>query len=412
MKWTLTGSPMVTKVNFREASPDDKTTVRNILIYAFEGHRNRYGDPEEKRDLELPYQIVDYLLEDENGDIIATLGVIEFNQRIRGTWVKMAGITAVACRPEYRRKSYMTRLFLNAFVQLNQQEFLVSVLYPFTFAFYEKLGYGQADEILTHTIKTTEIIKRPTPNRMITEDFDPNFKRCQPLYRKLSEKLEGLVERPPYVWEKLYGWNWTNGGFQFICQDLEGNDLGYIITRFERKSPFNPFSFLEVREIVYFDSETKQALLNFLADHDSQREYIKIAPYDQNYLPFLKTPRMKENYLIANSMLRIINIESLVPLLKYPEEVSTSVTLELKDPHCSWQNKTLTVQIENGRGIITTTPSDEKLLLGVKELSQVVVGFRSPQELAEAGAIKGSQEALERLGKIFPKQTTYFRDYF
>ncbi|MFW9779949.1 MAG: enhanced intracellular survival protein Eis [Candidatus Heimdallarchaeota archaeon] len=403
---------MITSANFREAIPDDKTTIRNILIYAFEGHKNRYGDSQEKRELELPYQVVNYLLEDQNRKVIATLGVIEFKQRIRGTWVKMAGITAVACRPEYRRKSYMTRLFRDTFTRLNQQGFLVSVLYPFTFAFYEKLGYGQADAIIAHTIKPTEILKRPTPNRIITEDFDPSFQRCQPLYRQLSEKKEGLVERPHYVWEKLYGWNWTNGGFQFICQDLEGNDLGYIITRFERKSPNNPFSFLEVREIVYFDPETKQALLNFLADHDSQRDYIKIAPFDQNYLPFLTTPRMKENLIIANSMIRIMNIKNLIPLLKYPEEVSTNITLDLKDPHCSWQNKTLTIQVENGRGIITSHLSDESLSLGVKELSQVVIGFHSPQQLAEAGAIKGSEKALERLGKIFPKQPTYFRDYF
>lgn len=101
------GSPVDSQVKFREASADDKTTIRNIRIYAFEGHRNRYPDPDEKRELKLPYQTVDYLVEDPSGNIIATLGVIDFIQRIRSTWVKMAGITAVACRPEYRRKSYI-----------------------------------------------------------------------------------------------------------------------------------------------------------------------------------------------------------------------------------------------------------------------------------------------------------------
>ncbi|MHA1228139.1 MAG: sterol carrier protein domain-containing protein [Candidatus Hodarchaeales archaeon] len=42
----------------------------------------------------------------------------------------------------------------------------------------------------------------------------------------------------------------------------------------------------------------------------------------------------------------------------------------------------------------------------------MVIGFHSPQELAEAGKITGKSKALNTLAKIFSKQLTALRDYF
>ena len=402
-------------MKFREATAEDKMIIKQILRYAFDSNRNRYDDLKEEKEPTFAYinMVKDYIAE-ENETIVAVIGVIDFSQHLRGSWVKMAGITAVACRPEFRRMAYMTKLFEYVFQQLHTQGFLVSALYPFSFNYYEKFGYGQADVIKVFTVKSSDIIQRATPNRIIREEFDETFEKCQSLYEKLSFQKEGLVKRPPAVWKNLEGWNWTRGGYQFICQDRDGNDLGYLIVRFEDKSARNPFSYLEVREIVYFDPETKQAFLNFLANHDSQRDYIKIAPYEQNYLPFFKSPRVKENLIIANSMFRIIDIHHLLPQLKYPSNIDTALTLEITDPktQCPWNNGTLTLKVKKGKGEISDTPVPHTVKLGIKELSQILVGFYSPSDLAEIGTVSGSVEALTTLAKIFPKQEITLRDYF
>ncbi|MFX1282069.1 MAG: enhanced intracellular survival protein Eis [Promethearchaeota archaeon] len=400
-------------MKFREATSEEQVVIRKIARYAFSGHRNKYEDPNNPEPFDFPYSAKDYIVEDFN-TIIAVVGVIDFSQHLRGSWIKMAGMTRVVCRPEYRRQGYITKLFQFVFKKIYDQNFLVSALYPFTFSFYEKLGYGQADSLHVLTIKSSDIIQKPVSNRVVVEDFDPNYKRCQPLYKRLSQQIDGLVKRPASVWKNLDSWDWKKHGFQFICQDSQGRDSGYLLLRFEQRNQDNPFPFLGVREVVYFDSETKQAFLNFLANHDSQREYIKLVPFESNFLPYLKSPRMKENLLIANSMFRIINVEQLLPRLKYQEDVNEQITIDLEDPsnQCPWNNGAFTLEVADGKGNIITKPSPNNLRMGIKSFSQVLIGFHSPEELAEAGQIQGSTQSINILGRIFPKQTTALRDFF
>ncbi|UCE13088.1 MAG: GNAT family N-acetyltransferase [Candidatus Heimdallarchaeota archaeon] len=399
-------------MEFRQATEKDQSVLKKIKRYAF-SRENRYDEPETSSPSTEPYPLRDYVVEDQS-KIVAVIGVIDFSQRVRGVFVKMAGMSAVACRPEYRRQGYIAKLFQFVFEELHQQEYLVSTLYPFNFNFYERLGYGQADSIHVYTVKTSDIIQRPTPNRIIMEDFDPNYERCQPLYERLSLQLDGLAKRPDHVWKYLRGWDWTKHGFQFICQDLDGNDLGYLILRFEQKTQTKPFSYLEVREMVFFDSETKQAFLNFLANHDSQRKYVKFAPFDRNYLPFLKSPRIKENQIVANSMFRIINVEQLLPKLTYSKDVNAQITIDIQEylNLCPWNNRQFTLEVSNGKGNITSSGSEIIVQLGIKEFSQIVIGFHTPHEFAEVGKIKGSSLAYDTLASIFPKQTTSLREYF
>lgn len=400
-------------MNFREATNEDQVVIRKIARYAFSGYRNKYEDPNSPEPSDFPYSARDYVVEDFN-TIIAVIGVIDFSQRLRGSWIKMAGMTRVACRPEYRRQGYITKLFQFVFKKIHEQNFLVSVLYPFVFSFYQNLGYGQADSLHVYTIKSSDIIQEPVSNRVIVEDFDPNYKRCQPLYKRLSQQIDGLVKRPASVWKNLDSWDWKKHGFQFICQDSQGRDVGYLLLRFERKNQDYPFPFLGVREIVYFDSETKQAFLNFLANHDSQREYIKLVPFEFNLLPYLKSPRMKENQVIANSMFRVIDVEQLLPRLKYREDINERITIDLEDPatQCPWNNGVFTLEVENGNGKIITQSSSDSLRMGIKAFSQVLIGFHGPEELAEAGQIQGSTQSIDVLARIFPKQTNTLRDFF
>ncbi len=396
----------------RLATNDDKEAIRKIRVYAFEGRKNQYDPPKTAGTKPLVvYPLIDYVVE-ENNTITAVIGVINFSQRIRGVWVKMAGISAVACKPEYRRKHHITKLFEFIFQDLHNKEYLVSSLYPFSHKFYENVGYAHVDSLEIYTIRCSNINQKPTPNRRIEEDYHPDFTRCQPLYQKMTEKIDGLVKRPTNIWKDLLGWRWYEKGFQFLCQDLEGNDLGYVIIRFEQKSHQNKFPFIEVKEMISFDPETKQALLNFLANHDSQRKYIQFAPLDSNYLLFMKNPDIKEKRSKTSSMFRIINVEKLLPKLNFPAELTENVCFTLTDPNCSWNNKTFELQIIKGKGQVMISQKESNLQLTINSLSQIIFGFYSVSELAEVGKITGSPTEINKLSHIFPKQLATLRDYF
>ncbi len=396
----------------RLATDNDKEAIRKIRVYAFEGRKNRYDPPKTPEPFPLViYPLTDYVIE-ENKTISAVIGIIDFSQRIRGSWIKMAGVSAVACKPEYRRKHHITELFTFVFQDLQKKGYLVSALYPFSYEFYEKVGYAHADSLDVYTIRCSNITQKPTPNRRIEEDFHPDYARCQALYGKVAEETDGLVKRSSSIWKELMGWSWNSRGFQFICQDLDGNDLGYVIIRFEQKDHRNEFPFIEVREMVSSDPETKQALLNFLANHDSQRKYIKFAPLDSNYLLYMKNPDIKEKRHLSNSMFRIIDLENLVSKLEFPNHLVEKVSFILTDDHCPWNNKTFELQVENGHCQLKEARRESNVQLSINALSQILFGTYSVTELAEVGKISGSHSDFSKLSHIFPKQPATLRDYF
>ena len=396
----------------RLATNDDKEAIRKIRVYAFEGRKNRYDTPKTPDATPLLiYPMTDYVVEEENR-ITAVIGVIDFSQRIRGVWIKMAGISAVACKPEYRRKHHIAKLFDFVFQNLHSAGYLVSSLYPFSYAFYEKVGYAHVDSLEVYSIRCSNVNQKPTPNRRIEEDYHPEYIRCHPLYQKMTTRINGLVKRSSEIWKELMGWSWNSKGFQFFCQDLNGNDLGYVILRFEEKSHQNKYPFIKVREMVSFDPETKQALLNFLANHDSQRKYFKFAPFDSNYFLYLKNPDIKEKRHLSNSMFRIIDLEKLLPDLNYSDDLSETLTFTINDSNCPWNNKSFELQVNNGHCQVMITQKETGLQLSINALSQIIFGFYSPSELAEVGKIIGTQAELDTLSLIFPKQPATLRDFF
>ena len=158
--------------------------------------------------------------------------------------------------------------------------------------------------------------------------------------------------------------------------------------------------------------ETKQTLLNFLANHDSQRKYFKFAPFDSNYLLYMKSPDIKEKRHLSNSMFRIIDLEKLLPELIYSEEINETLSLTITDSNCPWNNKTFELQVIDGQCQVMIIQKESKLQLTIKALSQFIFGVYSPAELAEVGDITGTQAELSKLSRIFPKQPATLRDFF
>jgi predicted acetyltransferase len=402
------------KMVCRAATKADEQAIKKIRRYAFESNRNTYEEPKEpEKEPLIIYPFKDYIYV-QNDEITAVIGIINFKQRIRGTWVNMAGVTGVACKPEFRRQNHITKLFEFVFQTIHSEGYIVSALYPFLYSYYEKVGYCYADSVVIYKLRSKNIKQKKTPNRVIKEVYDEDYIQCQKIYQRMSEKQDGLVNRPPSIWKKLLGWNWSSGGFQFICQDEEGKNTGYAIIRFQKRTHWEKESFIEVRELVTEDSATKQAFLTFLANHDSQRKYIKIAPYDSNYRLYLKEPSIKEKKEIGNSMFRIINVNKLLSTIQYLNTPNAEIIIKIIDPvtQCPWNSHTFLLSVKEGQGQIALTKKDPEIELSIKSLSQIVFGTYSPIELADVEEITGSKETLEKLTAIFPKQYATLRDYF
>jgi len=122
-------------MEIRKLTEEDRETRIKLMIYAFQTSRNTYDK------LELDKDPMDwYYGAFEKDTMIASVGAIPFNIRMRSQDFKMDGVMGVATKPEYRNRGIVREIMVKMFKNMYDNKIPISVLYPFKFSFYEMLN--------------------------------------------------------------------------------------------------------------------------------------------------------------------------------------------------------------------------------------------------------------------------------
>ncbi|MHA1990368.1 MAG: GNAT family N-acetyltransferase [Candidatus Hodarchaeales archaeon] len=394
-------------MELRILNEHDMIQQQELMRYSFEPTKGNY----EGIDLEILKKYVNPLTYFGlfDGDVLASsLIVIHFFQKVRGCTFKMAGIAGVATKPEYRRKGLVRKLFDEAFLFCMKENMPISTLYPFKYSYYEQFDYVWVDNLIILTGNISDIKKRIVKGYKVEEekDYQKAITRVKPLYKQFYDKVEGLIERNKSnnVFERR-----LDKGYFFFSKNDQGNDTGYIVLR------FNDDETIAIREMIAPDIQTRQNLWNFLSLHKDHRKYFKITDYFphsiQSY-PYINEPREITHKFIANSMLRIINLQDVLKNIVYPK-TTESIDFELVDNPCKWNNGCWNLTIENGKGKISAIDEKDPIAkIEIKGLTLLLAGFRNTSELLENNFISGSSDDLKKLDRIFPKDWFVVRDWY
>ena len=95
-----------------------------------------------------------------------------------------------------------------------------------------------------------------------------------------------------------------------------------------------PEKTIVIREAFWLDQTAKQTIFNFLWAHRDQREYIAGAfSVNEVIIDLLKTPQILERKIIDNSLLRIIDVKTVLENLTYLIDEFT-ISIEIHDEFC------------------------------------------------------------------------------
>lgn len=398
---------MIAMYEFRELTKDDMRQQQELMRYAFEPTKNNYEDIK-LEEYEKYYRPVTFFGIFDGAILASTLLIIDFRQRVRGVSFPMAGIAGVATKPEYRRKGLVRKLFTETFTYCKEKNFPISSLYPFKFSYYEQFGYAWVDT-LTMITGWTDAIKKQNENGYRVEeekDMKKAIDRMRPLYHQFFSRTNGLIDRDHtfYAFTKR-----LEKGYYFFSVDEKGNDTGYLVTWFVEKDTIG------IREFIAPDVLTRQNLWNFIQLHAGHREKFKIPTYlpaSLQIYPYVKEPRLDKVEILANSMLRIINVEDTLSKITYPTIVE-SVVFKIQDESFDWNNNSYQLSINNGEGAVKKVDNySAKFNLDIKGLAQLLAGFRNTSELVEQQWLEGDKEEYSKLDNIFPKDYFIVRDFF
>jgi predicted acetyltransferase len=364
--------------------------------YAF-----RYRIPDEKRkarleQLEQHQQL--YGIK-EDGKLAAKLQLLPLAIRLGEQTVPMGGIAGVTTYPEYRRNGYIKQILTDTLYQIRAQGMPVSMLHPFYVDFYRRFGYELFTDRTIYTLKRKDLVRlAPVEGTIERMKKEAHGQEVEEVYAAYASLYSGMLERQDYWWKQRV---YREHDFIALYRDAKGKAQGYII--YEIATPDK----LDISEFVALTADARAGLWNFIAQHDSMFEEVKLdlSPHDP-LIFMLPDPQIDVKHY-PYFMARIVDIPAFFAAFDWLKDPKT-ITLHVQDPIIRENNETYTFQ--DGKAVVST--ADSGIELSINMLSAIVFGYKRPLVLWQAGLLKGPEEMIRHLEDSIPKRVPYIYDFF
>lgn len=401
-------------MEIRHLSGSEVPEYQRLARYAFDSSRNDYE--------ELTYPALDTPLEwlygaFESGTMVAAATVLPYRLNLRGlVMLDMGGVAGVATRPEHRNRRAVRELMDFMAREMRRQHQTISVLYPFKFSYWEKFGYRLADENVLYQFDLESLIPRSSESRIV-EEVAGITEEVKHIYRQVAIHRPFMADRGEREWNRF-----PSKRFIFVCRTRSGVPTGYMTLEF---GPYRapdidlpvrePGRTIMVRELFWLDRESRQSLLAVLRNHRDQRRFAVVArPLDENMVDLLDNPRVLLRSVQPNSMVRLVDVRAVLESLPAPQSVGGGFTIRLRDSLCPWNETPLRIEVRDGGVTIhDSAPADRvDLAAEIGPFSQLVVGFRTIDDLVDTAMVEVAAEKMDLLRALFPRCINFLRDFF
>ena len=340
--------------------------------------------------------------------VVAGMMILPMGQYFGGQEVSMAGIAGVGVKPTYWRQGYASRMMRDALAELREGDYALSTLYASNQPLYRAVGYEQAGGryIARISPQKIDIVERT----MTVRPFDEADREAvYALYKTSAKGQAGALERSEYIWDRLSRLRWGNPAHGILVEDDRGTLQGYLFYR--KTGPTGDRHELSITDCVAHTERAARRLWTQISDFGPMVKAIELpsSPTDPFY--FLLPHPFAKMQLWENWLLRIVNVERALSERGYPEALTATVELEVRDE---------TLNANQGRYALSVTEGQVDLSRGgrgkiecdIRALAAIYSGFATPQMLRSCGLLDGSEEELKTLAAIFAGPAPWMRESF
>jgi predicted acetyltransferase len=283
----------------------------------------------------------------EDNELHAVCAIIDYEMHLNGHWAKCGGVAAVATTPGQRYQNLVTKLLTEAVREMHGRGVAFSSLYPFSYPFYEKMGWAASHwqyriEVETAWLKRVSKGGNAKKFRMIPLS---KVEEMLPAYQRWAESFNLSLNRWTSKFNSML--TWPESRWQIFV-----HDDGYMLWNMAKTDAER----LYVQEFAYTNHQAYLDGLALLAQMDSQ--FTKVLWHDADSEPFLQLgmPHPKPIiYQEPSMMTRVVNVEAFEKLLPKP------IGVKVRDP------------------LGVSGPKDGDI--GVGEVLQLVTGFwKAPKQ--------------------------------
>ena len=278
-----------------------------------------------------------------SGDTLAAVVTgIKYNIAFEGQSVPMCGIGGVATLPEYRRQGAIRAIMDRLLHQEREEGTVFSYLYPFSFQFYAKFGYGPGCRRFRVELPAGDL--RSLPGRGQIRHYRPEDRPVvESIYACFTAGTNGPVRRTKGLWDRLLEQDrWQEQQHVYIWQQEPGREEAYAVFKTVAEGGKDT---LRIQDWAVTGPSGLTGLLAFLGGFADQYATISLqVPTHLDLTHYFAEPRPLKHQLEIGGQSRVVHAGKALSALGRPEwlvrEVralagetggSTCVTWRIKD---------------------------------------------------------------------------------
>lgn len=387
-------------LELRSITPEEFPAFADLLEAAF-------GEANPAEELALWESLTDYprtLAAFDAQRIVGTAAVEGYQLTTPGGAVAMAGVTAVAVRPDHRRRGLLRALLHGLLVDAAGRGEPMAGLWASESVIYGRFGFGWATSQASVELATAHARLRdpPATDGVGTVSVDEALARFPAIYEAARSRRPGMLDRPQPRWAGLRvdpdSAREGAGRRQFAVLDRSG----YAMYRLKPDWTDGLAEHtLIVEELCGVDEQAVATLWRWLCDVDLvARVRAHRRPVDESVRLRLADPRRLQTSISDALWLLPLDVPAALRARRYPTD--GRVVLEIRSDFWTPAAGRYLLDVEDGQANVSTTTATPEVRLGAAELGACYLGGTAPSALARAGRVDADgTAALRTLDALF-----------
>ncbi len=331
---------------------------------------------------------------EEDDEVRASVTVLPMEVFVDGEPAAMGGVAAVMTHPAYRRRRYAGELMRAALEDMRARDIHLSMLAPFSHAFYRSFGYELANEAIEYTLKPTDLPTSAEQARLraYREEDLPGM---MALHEAEAREHQLCARRSEAYWRETL----ARDDYEAVVYESGEGVEGYVLYKISGwEEGREPPRRLDARELVAGTRGASEALISFLGALDPATFSVGYSTSRGDPLH----PYLRSSYVSAkvepDQMLRLVDVEGALGLLD--RTVDRPLVLEVTDDVIAENAGEYTL---GGAKVVRGAEAAERVKLDVRQLAQLFAGYLPARQLARRELVgPGSAGALDLLEQLFP----------
>ena len=339
---------------------------------------------------------------DDNGNLIGSSLLMDFEVNVRGKLMEMGGTAYVSTNFLHKKEHVaknLIRVGLGAFAKTGRT---VAALHPFNPAFYRKMGFGYCNETMMYSPKP-QYIRSYGDKSCLSYARPEEEEEILEFYRNYAKKTHGATIHSFMDRHRIFDMPYV-----VVCR-REGRITGYLTFEFVEVDHYTDmYHDLAVRELVCEDMETMKQFLTFFASQTDQIERVRIYTYEEDFHMLFTNPDSGENRAFDGAiqeigrknmgyMFRILDVKKYFALQNHcerPARREFTMELQVEDDFMEENNTSVLLRVQGDKVLLT------------KDREPDVVLKTERMELSNRSYGQDIQNAIGWSEK--PKNYTYF----